>query len=73
MNCQCCGHQKSTLRGVDSELAPGVALVLCESCRSEGHQPRWLVALSAKSGRDVRKYITEKNYCGKILHASEIV
>lgn len=74
MNCSCCKKAKNQLHPVKSDLMDGINLFLCSTCKTEGHEPRHLIILTARSGDgdSARTYIVDDRYCGEKLLAAEI-
>lgn len=72
MDCQCCGRQAHDLDVQESELLNGMRWAMCKGCIVKNHQPRFVVLMAGRIGRDVREFIVNKRYCGKELTAREI-
>ena len=73
MLCQSCRIQKSRLHAVESVLIPGMSLVLCTDCRNKGFEPRHVIIIAAASGRNAKRHIVERLYCGDDLTAQEVI
>jgi len=73
MKCQCCVTQKSDVVAKESALIKGNKLLLCKECASMNHEPRYFVIIAARSSRDVRTHILQKQYCGDEIPASDVL
>lgn len=73
MNCICCNKQRKQLYPVDALI--GDKVLLCNRCRSAGHQPRHMIILlgRSKSVANIRGYIKDSKYCGEDVSARELM
>ena len=75
MKCSCCDQQRMEIHTKKSELWQDLTLYLCNTCRNEKKEPRWVVVLAGKAfGFDhVKEYIKHHRYCGADIPASDLV
>jgi hypothetical protein len=62
--CDSCGGQRSQLTSVSSELLKNMKFNFCGNCEIEGMEPRWLIVLAARQGRDVSRWLDNHLYHG---------
>lgn len=68
--CDSCGSQRNTLVTKRSELYGQMIFNFCTSCSEENMEPRWLIILAARAGKDVSDWIDKRGYFGEdILEA----
>ena len=72
--CYSCNKSKANLSLVKSSLL-GINLFLCDSCKSEKLEPRWVVIIAGRqNGADsVKEFIAKKKYNGNEISASELL
>ena len=70
--CQCCKQAKNKIDAKPSALITSMSIIICQACMKEGHEPRHIVVLAAKSRVDASDYIKLRRYCGKSLEAIEV-
>jgi hypothetical protein len=64
--CDSCGVQRLNLVSAQSKLLSSMTFNLCNDCKDNGKEPRWLVVLAARHGQDVSHWINNKLYEGVI-------
>lgn len=72
--CYSCNKSKANLSLVKSSLL-GINLFLCDSCKLEKLEPRWVVIIAGRqNGADsVKEFIVKKRYNGNEISASELL
>jgi protein-arginine kinase activator protein McsA len=72
--CYSCNKSKANLNLVKSTLL-GINLFLCESCKSEKLEPRWVVIIAGRQNgpESVKEFIAKKRYNGNEIAASELL
>lgn len=72
--CYSCNKSKANLSLVKSTLL-GINLFLCESCKSEKLEPRWVVIIAGRQNgpESVKEFIAKKRYSGNEIAASELL
>lgn len=72
--CYSCNKSKANLSLVKSSLL-GINLFLCDSCKSEKLEPRWVVIIAGRQNgpESVKEFIAKKRYNGNEISASELL
>ncbi len=72
--CYSCNKSKANLSLVKSTLL-GINLFLCDSCKSEKLEPRWVVIIAGRQNgpESVKEFIAKKKYNGNEISASELL
>lgn len=65
--CDSCGAQRNELVPAQSVLLNTMTFNLCNDCKEAGKEPRWLIILVAREGRDVTHWIAERLYEGEVI------
>lgn len=73
ITCQCCKQQRAKLEAKQSRLVESMNFICCSLCRKAEHEPRYILVLAAKSGKNVSEHVKNHKYCGKSLEAVEIL
>lgn len=74
VNCAVCDQQRHTLNNKKSDILTNTSYLICDTCLSLGHEPRWIVALGYRSGAtNAKKYITNRLYPGEEILVREVV
>lgn len=76
MKCQSCGKQKDHVSASKSTLIEGMSVIMCDTCRSKGYEPRHVIILAILGGWNeslAKKFVAEKRYYGDEIKAVEIV
>jgi hypothetical protein len=74
--CSCCNRQRSKLTPIETNLLKKQQLIMCSPCLESGHEPRWLIIISARSSGmtdELIKLIREEKYCGKVITGIELL
>lgn len=72
--CYSCNKSKANLSLVKSSLL-GINLFLCDSCKTEKLEPRWVVIIAGRQNgpESVKEFIAKKKYNGNEISASELL
>ncbi len=72
--CYSCNKSKANLTLIKSSLL-GINLFMCESCKSEKFEPRWVVIIAGRQNgsESVKDFIAKKRYLGNEISASELL
>ena len=72
--CYSCNKSKANLSLVKSSLL-GINLFLCESCKSQKLEPRWVVVIAGRQNgpEQVKEFIAKRKYLGNEISASELL
>lgn len=62
--CQICDKQRNSLVNHKSLINPSMEFMVCSRCAEDNLEPRWLVILMGRSGKDVTKWIDLRLYAG---------
>ena len=75
MNCYSCGKQKEELHSKNSELLPGVKLLMCKSCIEAKYEPRHVIIIASRSfgAEKVRNFIVNRRYLGEEITGVELI
>lgn len=74
MVCQSCGKPKADLTPKKSSIMPSATLLLCDHCRENKFEPRYLIVLvgRSKGHGSVREQIIRHLYVGDDITALEL-
>ena len=72
--CYSCNKSKANLSLVKPSLL-GINLFLCDSCKTEKLEPRWVVIIAGRQNgpESVKEFIAKKKYNGNEISASELL
>lgn len=72
--CYSCNKTKANLTLVKSGLL-GINLLLCESCKENKMEPRWVVLIAGRQNGPeyVKEFIAKKRYSGNEISAAELL
>lgn len=70
--CDSCGSQRNILVTKRSEIYPMMVFNFCNPCESADMEPRWLIILAARAGRDVTLWLEEKRYIGEDILGKDL-
>lgn len=77
MICASCKKPKSELHYKNSELLPGVKLMMCQSCIDLKYEPRHIVIIASRSygsnNEKVRDFIIKRRYLGEEITGMELI
>jgi hypothetical protein len=74
MNCAVCDKQRKELHRKTSAILPSTKYLICNECLTAGLEPRWIVALAARSNVEAaRKHIVNKLYLGPEIVLREVM
>ncbi|AIW02686.1 hypothetical protein KNV00_gp079 [Streptomyces phage Bmoc] len=70
--CDSCGGQRFSLTSVQSKLLGTMSFNLCNGCKDDGREPRWLIVLAARNGQDVSPWLDNKLYDGAEIKQEDL-
>jgi hypothetical protein len=75
MNCASCGKPRHEIHIYKSQLFTNMPLALCNSCRSAGFEPRWMIILFGRQNgaQSVERYLKKHLYHGDAILATELL
>jgi hypothetical protein len=65
MVCDSCGSQRNALTTQRSDIYKLMVVSFCNPCSESNMEPRWLIILAARAGKDVTLWLEEKRYIGE--------
>lgn len=72
MVCDSCGSQRNALTTKRSDLYSQMVFNFCTSCVEGNMEPRWLVILAARAGKDVASLISDRRYIGEDILGKDL-
>jgi hypothetical protein len=72
MVCDSCGAQRNILTTKRSEIYKLMAFSLCNPCSESNMEPRWLIILAARAGKDVSLWLAERRYNGEDILGKDL-
>lgn len=70
--CDSCGKQRNTLTSKTSEIMGTMNFNFCTDCLNGEYEPRWLIILMGRSGKDVSKWLDNKKYEGEDISVEDL-
>ncbi|QMP84335.1 hypothetical protein HUN41_00246 [Streptomyces phage Coruscant] len=72
MVCDSCGAQRNVLTTKKSEIYKLMVFSFCHSCTEKNMEPRWLIILAARAGKDVSFWLEERRYEGEDILGKDL-
>jgi hypothetical protein len=70
--CDSCGAQRNTLVSKQSEIMKTMTFNFCTNCSDDGFEPRWLIILIGRTGKDVSPWLDERKYVGEDIQEGDL-